>query len=137
MIDAGAEFRGYAADITRSWPNNGRFTDAQKEIYQLVLDAQLSAIDQCVVGNPYNAPHEAARRVLAEGLIKLGVISQDVNEALDLETGQLKNWYMHNTSHWIGLDVHDVEFARVPYTQSVIEHTTNYTQSPVDASTCL
>ena len=108
LIDAGAEFRGYAADITRSWPNNGRFTDAQKEIYQLVLDAQLSAIDQCVVGNPYNAPHEAARKVLAEGLIKLGVISQDINEALDSETGQLKNWYMHNTSHWIGLDVHDV-----------------------------
>ncbi len=108
LIDAGAEFRGYAADITRSWPNNGKFTDSQKEIYQIVLDAQIAAINECVVGNPYNAPHEAARKVLAEGLIDLGVIQQTLDDALNLETGQLKNWYMHNTSHWIGLDVHDV-----------------------------
>ena len=108
LIDAGAEFRGYAADITRSWPNNGKFTEAQKEIYQLVLDAQIAAIAECVVGNPYNAPHEAARTVLAKGLIDLGVIKQSLPEALDLETGELKIWYMHNTSHWIGLDVHDV-----------------------------
>ena len=77
LIDAGAEFRGYAADITRSWPNNGKFTDAQKEIYQLVLDSQYAAINECVVGKPYNAPHEAARKVLAEGLIKLGVIESE------------------------------------------------------------
>ena len=108
LIDAGAEFRGYAADITRSWPNNGKFTEAQKEIYQIVLDAQNAAINECVVGKPYTAPHEAARRVLAEGLIRLGVIDQSLDDALDLENGQLKNWYMHNTSHWIGLDVHDV-----------------------------
>jgi len=75
LIDAGAEYNGYAADITRSWPINGKFTEAQKEIYQLVLDAQLAAIDECRVGRPYNAPHEAARRVLAEGLIELGVIT--------------------------------------------------------------
>ena len=108
LIDAGAEFRGYAADITRSWPNNGKFSEAQREIYQLVLDSQLAAISECVVGNPYNAPHEAARRVLAEGLIRLGVIEQSLDDALDMETGKLKDWYMHNTSHWIGLDVHDV-----------------------------
>ena len=108
LIDAGAEFRGYAADITRSWPNNGKFTEAQKEIYQIELDAQNAAISECIVGNPYTAPHEAARRVLAEGLIKLGVIDQSLEEALDMENGQLKNWYMHNTSDWIGLDVHDV-----------------------------
>lgn len=108
LIDAGAEFRGYAADITRSWPNNGKFTEAQREIYQLVLDSQYAAINECVVGKPYNAPHEAARKVLAEGLIKLGVIDQTLDDALDMESGELKNWYMHNTSHWIGLDVHDV-----------------------------
>ena len=108
LIDAGAEFRGYAADITRSWPNNGKFTEAQREIYQLVLDSQLAAIAECVVGNPYTAPHKAARKVLAKGLIRLGVIEQSLDEALDLETGELNNWYMHNTSHWIGLDVHDV-----------------------------
>lgn len=108
LIDAGAEFRGYAADITRSWPTNGIFTEPQKEIYQIVLDAQIAAINECVPGNPYTAPHEAARKVLAEGLIRIGVISQTLEAALDSKTGQLKNWYMHNTSHWIGLDVHDV-----------------------------
>jgi len=107
LIDAGAEFRGYASDITRSWPISGTFSEAQREIYQIVLDAQLAAIDACRVGMPYTAPHDAARRVLAEGLISLGVISQSVDEALDLESGDLKKWYMHNTSHWIGLDVHD------------------------------
>ncbi|RPG76995.1 MAG: M24 family metallopeptidase [Euryarchaeota archaeon TMED248] len=108
LIDAGAEYRGYASDITRSWPISGKFTDAQKEIYQLVLDSQEAAIAECIVGNPYNAPHDAARKVLAEGLIKLGIINQSLEDALDLESGELKNWYMHNTSHWIGLDVHDV-----------------------------
>jgi len=107
LIDAGAEYRGYASDITRSWPISGSFTDAQREIYQLVLDAQLAAIEACQVGAPYTAPHEAARRVLAEGLINLGVITQSLEEALDMESGQLRQWYMHNTSHWIGLDVHD------------------------------
>ena len=108
LVDAGAEYRGYAADITRSWPINGVFTEAQKEIYQLVLDAQLAAIDQCRVGRPYTAPHDAARTVMAEGLIRLGVISQTLEESLDMKTGDLRLWYMHNTSHWIGLDVHDV-----------------------------
>jgi Xaa-Pro aminopeptidase len=108
LIDAASEYRGYAADITRSWPISGKFTEAQADIYQIVLDAQLAAIDQCRVGNPYNAPHEAARQSLAQGLIDLGIISQTLPEALDENKGQLKNWYMHNTGHWIGLDVHDV-----------------------------
>ena len=101
LIDAGAELRGYAADITRSWPINGKFTEAQKEIYQVVLDSQMAAIDCCRVGQPYTAPHEAARKVLAEGLIKLGIIEQSLEQALDPETGDLRKWYMHNTSHWI------------------------------------
>ena len=107
LIDAGAEYRGYASDITRSWPISGTFSEAQKEIYQLVLDAQYAAIEACQVGAAYTAPHDAARRVLAEGLIHLGVIEQSLDEALDMETGDLRKWYMHNTSHWIGLDVHD------------------------------
>ena len=107
LIDAGAEFRGYASDITRSWPISGKFSDAQREIYEVVLEAQLAAIEACQVGNLYTAPHEAARMVLAEGLIRLGVISQTLEEALDMDSGELKRWYMHNTSHWIGLDVHD------------------------------
>jgi Xaa-Pro aminopeptidase len=107
LIDAGAEYRGYASDITRSWPISGTFTDAQREIYEVVLEAQLAAIDACQVGNLYTAPHDAARTVLAEGLIRLGVISQTLEDALDMDSGELKRWYMHNTSHWIGLDVHD------------------------------
>ena len=108
LIDAGAEYRGYASDITRSWPISGQFSDAQREIYELVLRSQRAAIEVCKVGEPYTAPHEAARRVLAEGLIELGIIDQDLETALDPDHGDLKKWYMHNTSHWIGLDVHDV-----------------------------
>jgi Xaa-Pro aminopeptidase len=107
LIDAGAEYRGYASDITRSWPISGKFSEPQREIYQVVLDAQYAAIEACQVGASYTAPHEAARRVLAEGLIGLGVIEQSLEDALDLDTGDLRKWYMHNTSHWIGLDVHD------------------------------
>lgn len=108
LIDAGAEYRGYAADITRSWPIDGRFTEAQREIYELVLKAQQEAIEACVAGQPYDAPHEAARRTLAQGLIDLGIIEQDVATALNGDAGDLRRWYMHNTSHWLGLDVHDV-----------------------------
>ncbi len=107
LIDAGCEYNGYASDITRSWPVNGKFTEAQSEIYQIVLDSQLAAIDECRVGNTYDAPHLAARKVLAEGLIKLGVIGQSLDDAISPD-GELNKWYMHNTGHWLGLDVHDV-----------------------------
>jgi Xaa-Pro aminopeptidase len=107
LIDAGCEYRGYASDITRSWPVNGKFSEAQSEIYQIVLDSQEAAIAECRVGNPYDAPHKTARRVLAEGLIRLGVITQPLEEALSGD-GDLNKWYMHNTGHWLGLDVHDV-----------------------------
>jgi len=107
LIDAGCEYKGYASDITRSWPVSGKFTEAQAEIYQIVLDAQLAAIDQCRVGNSYDSPHKAAREVLAEGLIGLGVINQSIDEALG-PNGDLNKWYMHNTGHWLGIDVHDV-----------------------------
>jgi Xaa-Pro aminopeptidase len=111
LIDAGCEYNGYASDITRSWPVNGKFSEAQAEIYQVVLDSQIAAIDECRVGNAYDAPHLAARRVLAEGLIKLGVIKQDLDKALATD-GELNTWYMHNTGHWLGLDVHDVGIYR-------------------------
>ena len=71
------------------------------------MDAQLSAIDQCRVGNAYDAPHQAARKALAEGLIRIGVIKQNLEEALGPD-GELSKWYMHNTGHWLGMDVHDV-----------------------------
>ena len=120
LIDAGCEYKGYASDITRSWPVNGKFTDAQAEIYQIVLDAQLAAIDKCRVGNPYDAPHNEARKVLAEGLIRIGVITQTLDEALAPE-GELSNWYMHNTGHWLGMDVHDVGIYRPDDSARVFE----------------
>lgn len=120
LIDAGCEYKGYASDITRSWPVNGKFTDAQAEIYQIVLDAQMAAIDKCRVGNPYDAPHNEARKVLAEGLIRIGVITQTLDEALAPE-GELSNWYMHNTGHWLGMDVHDVGIYRPDDSARVFE----------------
>ena len=121
LIDAGAEYKGYAADITRSWPIGGKFSDAQKEIYEIVLEAQEQAIAACRVGNPYNMPHEVARSVLAEGLIRLGIINQTLEESLEHEGGQLKNWYMHNTGHWLGLDVHDVGVYKPDGTPRLLE----------------
>lgn len=108
LIDAGSEYQGYAADITRSWPVSGAFTSPQAKIYDIVLEAQEAAIAECKAGNPFNAPHKAARSVLAKGLIEIGVITQTLEEALDPENGELRHWYMHNTGHWLGLDVHDV-----------------------------
>lgn len=121
LIDAGAEFRGYASDITRSWPISGQFSEPQREIYDLVLEAQYAAISACQVGLPYTAPHEAARKVLAEGLIRLGVITQSLEDALDMDNGDLRKWYMHNTSHWIGLDVHDAGIYKPTGTPRTLE----------------
>ena len=106
LIDAGSEYEGYAADITRSWPVNGKFSNAQRKIYDLVLKSQLAAIEKCVVGNEYLDTHKAASKVLAEGLVDLGIISCSPEEAL--ENGELKKYFMHGTGHWLGLDVHDV-----------------------------
>jgi Xaa-Pro aminopeptidase len=106
LIDAGCEVSGYASDITRTFPVNGKFTEAQREIYEIVLSSQKAAIEECIVGNPFDAPHQAAKRVLAEGLVKLGVIPEDIEDATSPE--YLGKWYMHNTGHWLGLDVHDV-----------------------------
>tara|TARA_Y100000994_G_scaffold143063_1_gene117241 strand:+ start:5125 stop:6492 length:1368 start_codon:yes stop_codon:yes gene_type:complete len=121
LIDAGCEYNGYASDITRSWPVNGKFSEAQAEIYELVLKSQIAAIKECKVGNPYDAPHNAARRVLAEGLIELGVIKQSLDDALCPDKGELKKWYMHNTGHWLGLDVHDVGVYRPNNESRVLE----------------
>lgn len=111
LIDAAAEYCGYASDITRSWPINGEFTPDQKKIYTLVLDAQKAAIAECVVGNLFTAPHDKACEIMAEGLIEMGILQCSLEDALGPE-GELRQWYMHNTSHWIGLDVHDVGIYR-------------------------
>ena len=106
LIDAGAEYDGYASDITRTFPVNGRFTGAQKDLYQLVLDSQIKAIDAVRAGTPWEQVHETAVRVATEGMIDLGILKGSLEEALEEE--YFKDYYVHNTGHWLGLDVHDV-----------------------------
>lgn len=106
LIDAGAECENYAADITRTFPVNGRFSDVQRDLYELVLDAQLAAIEQVRPGNHWNEPHEAAIQVLTKGLVKRGLLHGRVSKLIKDEA--YKKFYMHRTGHWLGLDVHDV-----------------------------
>lgn len=106
LIDSGAEWQGYAGDISRSFPVNGRFSDAQRELYEIVLDANLAAIDKVVAGNHWNDPHEAAVRVITRGLIKLGILKGEFRKLVKEE--EYKRFFMHRTGHWLGLDVHDV-----------------------------
>ncbi len=105
LIDAAGEYHGYAADITRTFPVNGRFSAAQKDVYDIVLAAQLAAIDAVRPGNTFNAPHEAALRVLTQGLVDLKLLQGEVDGLIESEA--YKPWYMHRTGHWLGLDVHD------------------------------
>jgi Xaa-Pro aminopeptidase len=106
LIDAGCELDSYAADITRTFPINGRFSAAQKDVYEIVLAAQHAAIAVTKPGNLWDAPHEAALRVLAQGFIDLKLCSGSVEGVL--ESGSYKQFYMHRTGHWLGMDVHDV-----------------------------
>jgi Xaa-Pro aminopeptidase len=105
LIDAGCELDGYAADITRTFPVNGRFVGAQKDVYELVLAAQAAAISQVQPGAHWELPHEAAVKVLARGLIDFGLCSGTVDAVI--ESGEYRKFYMHRTGHWLGLDVHD------------------------------
>lgn len=106
LIDAGAEFECYAADITRTFPVNGTFSDAQRQLYQVVLDAQHAAIAAVKPGNHWNQPHEAAIKVLTQGLIDLGLLKGKLQQLIDDEA--YREFYMHRTGHWLGMDVHDV-----------------------------
>ncbi|MGB3403971.1 MAG: aminopeptidase P N-terminal domain-containing protein [Microcoleaceae cyanobacterium] len=106
LIDAGCSYQYYNADITRTFPVNGKFTPEQKTIYELVLSAQLAAIEQIKPGNPYKQVHDTAVRVLVEGLMDLGLLKGEIEEIIKEE--KYKPFYMHRTGHWLGLDVHDV-----------------------------
>jgi Xaa-Pro aminopeptidase len=106
LIDAGAELDGYAADITRTFPVNGKYSGEQKAVYEIVLAAQLAAIEQIKPGKHWNEPHETAVRVLTRGLKDLGLLQGDVDG--HIEKGDYKRFYMHRTGHWLGMDVHDV-----------------------------
>jgi Xaa-Pro aminopeptidase len=105
LIDAGCELDGYASDITRTFPVNGRFSPAQREVYEVVLAAQLAAIDVVRPGKGWNEPHDAAVKVLAQGLLDLGLLVGNLEEVIEKEA--YKRFYMHRTGHWLGLDVHD------------------------------
>ena len=106
LIDAGCEYHYYASDITRTFPANGRFTAPQRDIYELVLSAQLAAIDQVKTGHLFTDPHKTSTRILAQGLIDLGVLDSSLDEVLENELA--KPFTVHRCSHFLGLDVHDV-----------------------------
>ncbi len=106
LIDAGVEHDYYASDITRCFPVSGRFSKAQRAIYELVLDAQLAAIEEVYPGNDWNAPHVAAVKVLTRGLVKLGLLKG--RPAALIKEQAYQRFYMHRTGHWLGMDVHDV-----------------------------
>jgi Xaa-Pro aminopeptidase len=105
LIDAGCELDGYASDLTRTFPVNGRFSAAQREVYDIVLAAQRAAMDEVRAGRAWNDPHDAAVKVLAQGVIDLKLVTGKLDEVLEKET--YKRFYMHRTGHWLGLDVHD------------------------------
>ena len=105
LIDAGCELDGYASDITRTFPVSGKFSGPQRDIYQLVLTAQAAAIAQVKPGNEWEAPHDAAVKVLAQGMVDLGLCNGSADGVI--ESGDYRRFYMHRTGHWLGMDVHD------------------------------
>lgn len=119
LIDAGCELEYYASDVTRTFPVNGRFSDEQRALYELVLKAQLAAIEQIKPGNHWNQPHDASVRVFTEGLVELGLLKGRVATLIKREA--YRTFYMHRVGHWLGLDVHDVGDYRVGSEWRVLE----------------
>ncbi|MCL5060032.1 MAG: aminopeptidase P N-terminal domain-containing protein [Candidatus Thermoplasmatota archaeon] len=105
LIDAGCELNGYASDLTRTFPVNGRFSPVQKDVYEIVLAAQAAAMAAIKPGAPWIAPHDAAVRVLTQGMVDLKLLSGEVDGLI--ESNAYSRFYMHRTGHWLGLDVHD------------------------------
>jgi Xaa-Pro aminopeptidase len=106
LIDAGCELDYYASDITRTFPVNGRFSAEQRAVYEIVLEAQLAAIDKIRKGNHWNDPHDAAVKAITKGLKKIGLLDGSLPKLI--RDGAYREFYMHRTGHWIGMDVHDV-----------------------------
>ena len=106
MIDAGVELEGYASDVTRTYPVGGRFEPAARDVYDIVLAAQLAAIGASGPGRTLPEIHDAAVRVLCDGMVSLGLLEGEVDGLIEQEAH--RRYYMHGTSHWLGLDVHDV-----------------------------
>ena len=119
LIDAGAELDCYASDISRTFPPNGRYSREQRALYEVVLAAQLAAIEQVRPGLPFNAAHGAAVRVLSEGLCALGLLDGDADAAV--ASGSYRRFFAAKTGHWLGLDVHDVGDYRIDGVSRVLE----------------
>ncbi len=128
LIDAGAEYRGYAADITRTFPVNGRFTKEQRALHDLVGAAQAAALEQARAGVPYEAGHVAAVETLTEGLLRLGLLKGRLEK--NLADGSYKRFYRHKTGHWLGLDVHDVGEYRIDGESRLLEPGMVFTIEP-------
>ncbi|MEZ5562434.1 MAG: aminopeptidase P N-terminal domain-containing protein [Gammaproteobacteria bacterium] len=128
LVDAGCEYDYYASDVTRTWPVNGRFTTEQRAIYQVVLDAHAAAIAEVRPGNPWNRPHEAAVRVVTQGLKRLGLLEGSLAELLQARACQ--RFFMHRTGHWLGMDVHDVGDYRIVDEWRVLEPGMTLTVEP-------
>ncbi|ROR98857.1 aminopeptidase P [Sinobacterium caligoides] len=111
LIDAGCELEYYAADITRTFPVNGKFSPEQKALYELCLQAQLAAIDSVKAGSRWNDANEITVQVITAGLVELGLLQGEVEELIAAEAH--KEFYMHGAGHWLGIDVHDVGDYRV------------------------
>jgi Xaa-Pro aminopeptidase len=119
LIDAGCELQGYAADITRTFPVSGRFTPAQQQLYQLVLDSQLAAFELIKPGSNIKIASDKAIAVITEGLIKLGILQGEV--AANIKQLKYREFFMHGLSHWLGLDVHDVGNYKINGTERPFE----------------
>ncbi|HET7593398.1 MAG TPA: aminopeptidase P N-terminal domain-containing protein [Rhodanobacteraceae bacterium] len=119
LVDAGAEVECYASDITRTWPVGGRFSREQRALYEVVLAAQQAAIEQVREGAAFTAAHDAARKVVVEGLCQLKLLSGSPRSAL--KSGSYERFFPHKTGHWIGLDVHDVGDYRVDEQPRLLE----------------
>ncbi|MGN6153759.1 MAG: aminopeptidase P N-terminal domain-containing protein [Lysobacteraceae bacterium] len=128
LVDAGAEYRGYAADITRTFPVNGRFTPAQRALHDLVGAAQRAAQAQARPGVPYEAGHVAAVETLTEGLLRLGLLKGTLEK--NIAEGHYKRFYRHKTGHWLGLDVHDVGEYRLDGESRLLEPGMVFTIEP-------
>jgi Xaa-Pro aminopeptidase len=116
LIDAGCEYGSYASDITRTYPANGKFSAAQKTLYEIVLAAQSAAIAASKSGNRFIDPHNAALRVLVQGMLDTGLLDKQKYPTVEdaIASGDYRQFYMHRTSHWLGMDVHDVGGYREP-----------------------
>jgi Xaa-Pro aminopeptidase len=128
LIDAGAEFRGYAADITRTFPVNGRFSAPQRALHDLVGAAQAAALAQARPGVAYEAGHNAAVETLTEGLLKLGLLKGKLEK--NIADGSYRRFYRHKTGHWLGLDVHDVGEYRIEGESRLLEPGMVFTIEP-------